>query len=139
MIAVVIISLLAALALPAAHRAGKNARHARFMNDLRMYRDAVETCRMETGIDDLGAGSGLVHPLLAEYFDPQRWAAPTPIGGQWDVEYEKSGVRLAVGVHGYEVSDDELLEIDARYDVGNLAAGNMRKIANDRYYWVIED
>ncbi len=74
------------------------------------------------------------------------WCAvsrPTPVGGVWDVEFEDNGVGLAVGVHfdgtGGPPREPEMVAIDAGLDDGDLTTGHFRRLAADRYYWVVRE
>lgn len=139
MIVVVIIGLLAAIAIPAFSKVKRSSENARFMNDLRTFKDALVTCVMETGNMNQGSGSGTVAADLRPYVNEGVWQQGSSIGGQWDVEYNKSGITLGVGVHGFTVPADQIEEIDESFDDGNVNTGKMRLITGDRYYWVIEN
>ena len=58
MIVVVIIGLLAALALPAFQKIWRNSKYTTFINDLRVFKDALNTCVFETGNPNQGSGTG---------------------------------------------------------------------------------
>lgn len=138
MIVVVIIGILAAVAIPGFRKMAENARGTRFINDLRIYRDAVQTCLLDVGsIPD--SGSGTVSAAMRAYVDRGRFEADSPIGGDWDVEVDDSGIALGVGVHRFTIPADEIARIDERFDNGDTSSGSLRLIDNDRYYWVIQD
>lgn len=139
MIVVVVIGLLATIAIPLFGRVFQNGQNARFMSDLRTFRDALDICVAETGALDHGSSSGTLAPSLALYIQEGAFTEESPIGGNWDVEFNKSGVTLGVGVHNYTCSADQLADIDAAYDNGDLSSGNMRLITGGRYYWVLID
>jgi hypothetical protein len=139
MIVVVIIGILAVIAIPMFDRVKRSSENARFMNDLRTFKDALVQCVMQTGDMDQGSSSGTLASDFEEYVNASLWQEGPNIGGQWDVEYEKSGVTLGIGVHGPEISAERIEEIDASFDDGNVNTGKMRMIAGDRYYWVIEN
>lgn len=139
MVVVVIIGLLAAVAVPAFQRIRTSSENARFINDLRVFRNALEQCVLETGDLDQGSDSGTLAGDLQGYVNEQKWLEGPSIGGQWDVEYDKSGVILAIGVHNPSVSEEQIEQIDAEFDDGNVNSGNLRYIASARYYWVLED
>lgn len=139
MIVVVIIGLLAAAAVPTFNTVRKRSLHFRFMNDVRIFRDALESFYMETGVLPNDAATGTLDPQLAGYINSGTFTSAATIGGQWDIEVNDSGIVLGVGVVGYTISAAELLEIDTRFDDGNLATGRLQDIvAGSRYYWVIE-
>ena len=139
MIVVVIIGLLAAIAIPAFQKIRVSAQNSRFINDLRVFKDAVSQCVLETGNMDQGSSSGTVAAELQEYLNVENWEKGPKIGGDWDVEYNKSGVTLAVGVHNPTIPADQIAQIDRSFDNGNVNTGKIRFIASGRYYWVLED
>lgn len=139
MIAVVIIGMLVAVAVPALQKARKNSAHARFMNDLRIFAGAVETLYLASGIKPVDSSTGQMDPALQDYVSKNFFQRATPIGGDWDVESDDSGISLGVGVDGYTIDKDELIELDAKYDDGDLSSGKLVEIvSNRRYYWVLE-
>jgi type IV pilus assembly protein PilA len=137
MIVVVIIGLLAALAIPAFQKVRVSSENSRFINDLRQFRDALSQCVLETGDMDQGSGSGTVAAQLQDYLNVGKWEEGTPVGGLWDVEYNKSGVTLGIGVHNPTVPASQIAQIDKSFDNGDVNSGSMRFIASGRYYWVM--
>jgi len=87
MIVVVIIGLLAAMAIPAFSKVKQNTENSRFMNDLRIFKDALVTCVLETGNMDQGSSSGTVAAQLSEYLNVDEWEEGPIIGGEWDVVF----------------------------------------------------
>jgi type IV pilus assembly protein PilA len=139
MIVVVIIGLLAALAIPQFQKMRLNSSYARFMNDIRVFAGAVDTLYLETGVKPVDSSTGTIDPALAEYVSEGFFTAPSPIGGRWDVESDDSGISLGVGVDGYTITNEQLQELDEKYEDGNLATGRLIEIvSNRRYYWVME-
>ena len=69
--------------------------------------------------------------------------AGTPIGGVWDTEYNDSGITSALGVHfnnADDARDDTFMTtIDNIFDDGDLNAGMFQKLADNRYYFIIEE
>ena len=61
------------------------------------------------------------------------------MGGQWDFEQFDSGVTSAVGVVSPSLPEEEFVKVDSLIDDGNLATGQFRKIADERYFWVIAE
>ena len=124
MVVVVIIGLLAALAIPAAQRVRRAAINSRFLNDLRIVQGAAETYAMENG-GWPPDGQSAIPPELAAYlkkgFDPA-----SPIGGVWDWDMNVFGVQAGISVQGPTISTEQLLEIDAKIDDGDLSTGRFR-------------
>ena len=139
MIAVVIIGLLASLAVPTFLSIRKRTQHFRFMNDVRIYRDALETYYVEVGTLPVDSATGVVDGAMQDYIRPSQFAQKTPIGGQWDIEANDSGITLGVGAVGYTIDATELAELDGRFDDGILATGRLRDIVSgSRFYYVVE-
>ncbi len=67
----------------------------------------------------------------------------TPIGGRWDVARDAHGITAGVGVHfdgaGKTRDDLYLQRLDAIIDDGDLTSGQFRKLAKDRYYYVVAE
>jgi prepilin-type N-terminal cleavage/methylation domain-containing protein len=133
MIVVVIIGILASIALPAFERVWSNSTFTAFYNDLRVFQEALHTCVLETGNTDQGSVTRALSEEFTDYVDQAIWSEETPIGGNWDVEYNSSGVGLAIGAHGALLPNSTLLDIDDKFDDGDLATGNLRKITADRF------
>ena len=77
---------------------------------------------------------------MEDYVDEAEWTAGTPLGGVWDTEYLDSGVTAAVGVHfngGSNPGDTVMILVDERFDDGDLGTGSFRRLAGDRYYYVL--
>lgn len=139
MVVVVIIGLLAAIAIPAFARARESSQNARLANDLRVFAGAVETFTMETGVYPEDSNSGNIPTGMEAYFKDELWDEGPSIGGVWDVEKDSYGVISAIGVHRFTVSVDQLSKFDQQYDDGDLSTGNYRRLAADRYYYVVLD
>lgn len=139
MIVVVIIGLLAATAIPTFISLRKGSTQTRFMNDVRVFKDALETFYMENGTLPIDSGTGTLNAQMNGYINASSFGSPTTLGGQWDIESNDSGIMLGIGVVGYTVPASELLELDTKFDDGDLTTGRLREIvAGSRFYWVIE-
>lgn len=124
MIVVVIIGLLAAIAIPAFQRVRRASVNSRFLNDLRIIRDAAETYASEKGAWPPDGSSSLPPQLLSYLksgFDPK-----SSIGGVWDWDFGVYGVTAGVSVDGPTITTEQLKEIDAKIDDGDLTTGHFR-------------
>ncbi|MHC4304887.1 MAG: hypothetical protein ACYSW2_10470 [Planctomycetota bacterium] len=67
----------------------------------------------------------------------------TPLGGQWDIARNTLGITAAVGVdfdNSGPTRDDACMErMDRLLDDGDLTTGYFRKLAEDRYYFLVAD
>ena len=76
---------------------------------------------------------GVVPGEMAQYFGPTfDFTARTPIGGNWDWDYQQFGFTAGVSVVGSGVSDARMQEVDARIDDGDLKTGGFQNTAADR-------
>lgn len=139
MIVVVIIGLLAGLAMPAFKRVQMNSQNARTANDVRVFAGMMETFSMEYGDYPEDSNSGDLPTDFAPYIKVSQWEEGPAIGGVWDIEKDSYGVLSAVGVHRYTVSNDQLLAFDQKFDDGNLSTGSYRRLAADRFYYVVAE
>lgn len=137
MVVVIIIALLAALAFPTFMMSRSNARSAAFINDLRQSRAIFESFALENGAyPDDGTPGSIPNPMNLELVKVH-WTEPTPIGGQWDWDYNQFGFVAGVSVYEPDASVEEMITIDSRLDDGNLETGAFRQRSNG-YIYIIE-
>lgn len=139
MIVVVIIGLLAGIAMPAFKRVQMSSQNAKVVNDMRVYSGMMDTYSLENGAYPEDSNSGELPVDFAPYIKISQWNEGPAIGGDWDIEKDSFGIVSAVGVHQYTVSDEQILALDKKYDDGSLATGNYRKLAGDRYYYIVAE
>lgn len=133
-----IIGLLAALAFPAFKKFIETSKMSRFVSDCKVYTGAANQYLMATGsmeIEDTDTGE--IPDDMRDYIIQSKWETVTPIGGNWDFDLDYG--FLGVGAVGVTLSNENLLEMDERFDDGDLNSGNMRLVARNRVYWVIEE
>lgn len=136
MIAVVIIGLLAAMAIPAFNRVRTKARVNTFVNDLRIGKDALETYALETGgwpPDGIAA----MPAELGTYINLDRWSQNTPLGGVWDWDLNQFGCAAGLSVFQPTADATTMQMVDAAIDDGNLNSGSFRSRTNG-YIMVLE-
>ncbi len=139
MIVVAIIALLAVIAVPSFLRARQRAQNVKFINALRIAANAIDTYATENNAYPPDTGRGIVPPGLATYLDETlNWTGNTPIGGQWDWDFNVFGIKAAVSVVGTNAPLDQILEVDATYDDGDLTTGRFQTIAAGRYSEIVE-
>jgi len=139
MIVVVIVGLLATMAIPALQRVRLSSQNARFANDLRVFRAAVNHYILETGVYPVDSHTGLLDASMEGYIQRAQFEPASSIGGRWDIEFNDSGVMSAVGVHQPTATTEQLTQIDEMIDDGDIADGRLRFITGDRFYWVLID
>lgn len=138
LIVVVILGILAAIVVPRFAGATDDAKMGAFIASLRTYADACEYFSVKEGFYPPDGGSGEIPDGFETYVDQDEYESPTPLGGVWDIEYNEMGVTSAVGVHfNGDPVPDYMLQIDERFDDGDLDRGLFQEIAGDRFYYII--
>lgn len=144
LIVVVILGILAAIVTPLFGAASEDSRRTAFVENLRTFASACELYRVQTGRYPTDGSSGQLPVELRQYIRREHFEQITPIGGLWDTEYMDSGVHAAVGVvfeAGSPPQRDNayMNPISAIIDGTDVDGGFFRRIAADRYYWVLRD
>jgi prepilin-type N-terminal cleavage/methylation domain-containing protein len=139
MIVVGIICLLAVLALPGFLRARERAQNTKFINALRVASSAFDTYATEHNNYPADVNRAIVPPGMSSYFGPTLdWTKPTPIGGQWDWDKDVFGFKAGVSVVSPTATLQQLKDIDAAIDDGDLSSGHFQDEGNSRYTCILE-
>jgi len=135
-VVVFIISLVAALAVPALKKVQIEARSAAVANDLRVFAGALQTYVHERGDWPPGNADPGVFPAGMEgYLRESNWTRPTPIGGlytwapntlQQGERYRAAIVLSSAGTNAVTTDKNQLLDLDRKVDDGSLDTGNFR-------------
>lgn len=138
---VMIIGVLGAIAIPRLSRGSEGASVNAFVKEINTFAMLIEQYQLETGNAISDSSTGIFPNELTGYLHENAWSGKTPLGGEWDIERNDSGVGLAVGVHYQRGGADiEMLkQADAVLDDGNLSTGVFRKLAANRFYLVLEE
>ncbi|MDQ6810196.1 MAG: type II secretion system GspH family protein [Verrucomicrobiota bacterium] len=140
MIVVAIVALLAVIALPSFLRARERARQAKFLNALRIATGAFEMYAAEHGAYPPDVNRGIVPPGMQTYFGAKLdWTGPTPIGGNWDWDHDVFGIKAGVTVVVPNETPEQMAEIDAKIDDGDLTTGAFRDLGSGHYTSIIEE
>lgn len=145
LVVVVILGLIAAIAIPIlAHDLGQDAEKIAFMANIKTFAKAADVYFVINEEYLENSCSGVLPTGFGTLIDQTKWTSDTPIGGVWDTESDSFGIKFAVGVHftcghGTARSDTYMTTIDSEMDDGNLSTGQFRKIASDRYYYILRD
>lgn len=142
MVVIVIIGLLAALAIPAIRRSQRSSQNTRVINDFRVFTQAFEIFNTNNGGWPDTAAPGVMPNLPTSITDTLKaasWQSTTTIGGlwQWDNALTSAG-PAGICIIGFTCTDEQLQQIDAKLDDGNLGAGNFQKTAATRVIYVLE-
>ena len=139
MIVVSIIALLAAIAVPAFVRARQQTKYAKFMNSLRVAGGAIEQYATDHQTYPPDSTRGVVPAGMDTYLDQSlNWTGETPIGGQWDWDFNVFGIKAAVSVVSPTITDAQLREIDGKFDDGDLTTGHFQSLGSSRYAEIVE-
>lgn len=140
LIVVVILSVLAAIVVPAFAGAIDDSRKGAFVADLKTFADAAELYTVREGAYPADGSTGVVPAGFETYVEAADFTAPTPIGGRWDTEFMDNGFTSAVGVH-FQTDDpgQAFMEtVDALFDDGDVLTGVFQQAVDPtRYYYVI--
>jgi type IV pilus assembly protein PilA len=140
MVVVVIIGLLAALAIPAFQRNQRASQNARAVNDFRIFAQAFEVYNTQYGAWPPNAAAGVVPAGMGGEFKADAWTAnPNSIGGRWNWDYNNFAFTAGVSISGFTVTDEQLVEIDAKLDDGDLTTGLFRKISATRVSYILQE
>jgi prepilin-type N-terminal cleavage/methylation domain-containing protein len=139
MIVVMIIALLAAMALPSFLRAREKAQNAKLINGLRIASDAFQMYAADHNAYPPDVNRGVVPSGMSLYFGANfNFTAPTPIGGNWDWDYQQFGFTAGVSIVGSGATTTRMNEIDSKIDDGDPSTGAFQNTAPDRYTYIIE-
>lgn len=90
MVVVVIISMLAALSVPAFQRIRRKAKSATIANDFRVFGAAFDTYAQETGTWPADAAVGVFPAVMNQRLNRVMWLRKTPMGGKYNWEKSRS-------------------------------------------------
>jgi prepilin-type N-terminal cleavage/methylation domain-containing protein len=133
-VVVFVISVTAALAVPALKRVNLEARSTVVASDLRVFAGAFQAYAHDHG--DWPAGDlapGEFPPDMAGYLGQTSWARVTPIGGHysWEPNSLQQGQRLRAVIVISSLGSDkvtsdrlQLEDLDRKVDDGDLSSGN---------------
>jgi len=138
MVTVVIIGLLAAIAVPTVKRVQRRSRDTRFISDVRAFSQAFETYAMKSGAWPPDANRSIVPNGMSGELRDTVWMSTNSLGGAWDWDYKQNGITAAISTVAVTIDDQEMTQIDAMFDDGNLATGNFVKSAAGRYSYILQ-
>lgn len=132
-VVVAIISVVLAVCVPLARHLIIQARASALENDLRVFTAAFQSYANEHGDWPAGDGTpGAFPDGMAAYLSSSNWQRRTPVGGNytWDPNSLQQGSRhraviVIASTPDNPVTSDrvQLLEIDQKFDDGELATG----------------
>ena len=147
-VVIFIISVVAALAVPAFKTINIEARSSTVANDLRVFSGAFQAYVHDRGDWPAGNGGPGAFPQgMAGYLGQTNWERVTPIGGRytWEPNSPQQGERyravIMISSAGNDkVTDDkrQLEDIDHKVDDGDLTSGSFRLGYHNYPVYVLE-
>ncbi len=146
MVVVMIISILAALGVPALIRVQTKAKTSVLVNDLRVFAAAFDAHAQESGGWPADLDAGVFPAGMSGRLSEVSWQRKTPIGGKynWENDQLHGGIRPRAAIAITATDDAPLLEdadlwleIDRALDDGNLSTGNFRIGANSEPVYIV--
>ena len=137
MIAVAIIGLLAAIAIPNFQRARVRSQYSKIGNDFRVFGQAFQQYAMETG--DYPPDSHItLPPGMDQYIKSGQWLDARPLGGTYNWEGPNSYPYAGISIYQPNATDAQFAELDAMIDDGDTSTGEFRQTPNGRYTYIVE-
>lgn len=138
MIVVCIIGILCTMAFPAFMRVRQTTQNNRFISDLRTFAQAFETYAMRNGTWPPNAGSGAVPTGMSGELKDAAWTVQkNSLGGRWNWDRDNYGGAAVISVVNVTVSDEQMEQIDAKIDNGDLGSGRFQKISG-RFCYILQ-
>ena len=137
MIVTSIVGLLASLAIPSMRNAGIKTRSTRFAREIKTAGHAFVQYALDHGDYPADKTPGQMPTGMSGYLSRFPWSEETMIGGRWDWDYEVFGVHAGVSVNSPNWDSEEMQEIDAMIDDGNLGSGQFRQRSGG-YIYILE-
>ena len=140
MIAVLLVAILCAVAIPYYLHLQQNTQNNRFISDIRTFSQAFETYAMRYGKWPPTADAGVVPTGISGELQDSHWIAVNSLGGHWKWDYNRpraNGFIAGISVTGVTVSEAQMIAIDKKIDDGDLANGSFIKGADGVTYTFI--
>lgn len=142
LIVVVILGILAAVVISSFANVGQDTKVVTFVTNVRTFAEAAVIYQNTTGQYLEDSGTGDLPSGWEPYVNEAKWLQGPSIGGEWDFELNSFGITSGFGVDfgaDDHPGDPFMTEIDNAFDDGDLTTGKFRKIADDRYYYVLAE
>lgn len=146
MVVVMIISMLIAAGVPAMLHMKRRSVASAVANDLRVFAAAFDAYAHEAGSWPAETEPGITPPEMDSRLNPTAWLRRTPMGGQYNWEYNQmhAGTRYraaiaitSTGSMPVEQDADLYETIDRVIDDGDLNTGNFRLGSDDEPVFIV--
>lgn len=138
LLVVIIIGVLAAAALPQFVGISRESADKTFVSNVKAFAQQFAVYEVQTGSWPADRPPGQTPPEVGLLLDPNNWGSGTPIGGEWDWDYNVFGVVAAVSVELPDRTPAQMQEIDALLDDGDISTGRFRQRTNG-YMWILRE
>lgn len=136
LIVVILLGILAAIVIPQFVDQSEAVEQAAFFTSMKNIASAMSNYYAANGGVYPPDRNQAQCPLGFREYVQMDWANEKPLGGRWDWDKGVFGVTAGISVYSPTKSAAYMLEIDRRFDDGNLATGSFRA-RNAGYIYII--
>ena len=137
LIVVIILGILAAIVVPQFSNASTESRNKMFTTNVRSFAQLFLVEIERNGEFPADTSPGEIPAGMESLLEPTTWDVSTPLGGQWDWDYDVFGVTAAISVEAPDRTASEMAAVDALLDDGDVATGHFRARAGGYMYVLI--
>jgi type IV pilus assembly protein PilA len=138
MIVVAIIGILAAIAVPQYKQYVLRAQLTETATQIGSFVRAFEVAKQVNG--DYPDDTHLTLPQATGLFiNATDWTSSTLLGGNWNWEGPDGYSYAGIAIDGATAPEEDIAQLDAIMDNGDLSSGKFRKTPNGRYTYIIEE
>ncbi len=138
MLAVVIIGILAAIAIPSFQRIRQQANVSRFVNDLRTMSGQFEGYHFSNARWPADTPAGQLPSGVEGYVSEGSFTQTNAVGSAWKWVNNNSVIGIGVEYGGSQQEDVLYMAIAERIDDNNLFSGRFQAIGSDSLVWILE-
>jgi hypothetical protein len=123
-----ILAILAiSVVIPAITKYSEDAKASAFAANLRHFGRKFQLHEQQSGLYPDDEVPGVLPLEMDGEVDAAEWAAQTPVGGNWDWDYDQHGVTAGLSVYMPDSTDAQMAVVDGIVDDGDLNTGSFRK------------
>ncbi|MBS3820664.1 MAG: prepilin-type N-terminal cleavage/methylation domain-containing protein [Planctomycetes bacterium] len=126
LIVVILLGILAAIVIPVFASSNQEAEDSVAVTNLRYAARQIVFYHAKNGAYPPDRLPGQMPAGMEVLLGGMDWTEPTPIGGQWDWDYQTGWCTAGVSLHGPDRTAEEMRVIDEMVDDGDLGTGGFR-------------
>lgn len=138
LVVVAVIGLLLLLGIPNLRQARQKTQRTRFACDIKTAGHAFAQNAANQGGYPADTQAGKMPNGMAEYLSGFPWNEDTIIGGRWEWDYMVHGITAGVSVKSPNFGLEQMQQIDATIDDGDLSTGLFRQRPGG-YIYILEE